>query len=700
MDDAIIQINSLLTANFSFTEDEKNTISSMLSHVGIDLERTKAILSLIIDNKLDKSSVIAFINFQLFKIDSQFADEIAQKLSCEERSIIAYFKTIKDINNLTLSEEAEDVRRMFIVMSNDLRVVIIKLFGVYYDISVLENPLDEESQLFIKQVKEIHIPLAERLGFDKLKQNLYDNVIRLENPEEFYNIKMAIESKKEEHQRQLELVNNKMQTILDDLNIKGEIVSRIKNISSIFNKLHNKNLTLDQIYDILAMRIIVNSIEECYEVFGRIHGIYKPIPGRVKDYIANPKPNGYQSLHTTVIVENQHPMEIQIRTLAMHRESEYGVYSHWLYKENKTKQDDLDIRMTWFRQTIENAKNMSNEDFIETLKGDLYAGLLVVQTPKGRVMEFPEGSTVIDFAYAIHSDIGNKCVGAKINGKLKPFTTELKNGDIVEIITNPKSKGPSRDWIKSVKTSSARNKIKAFFKTELKEENIRLGKSMLGEAIQAKGFASSQLLKDKFIEELLKRCNVETMEELYASLGAGSIASSQVMGRLISFYNNEVKSIPKTNNVVNLKRNKDGILVDGDSGMMVRFAGCCSPIEGDDIIGYISRGRGVTIHRRNCPNLAYLENERLIDAQWHVKEDSTFIACLKVIAQKTKLNIMKLTTLLTGIKYEIKAFDVKEVGDEYACNLVLEVKNKNELNDAITTIRNINGIVNVYRSER
>lgn len=693
------EIKEILSSNYSFSKEETDSVNKFLEF-DINLPRVKVILELIVSNKLDKSSVLAFLNYQLFKVSPDLADQLALTLNDEARAMIDDFKTIKDINQLTQSEEVEDIRRMFIVMSNDLRVVIIKLFGVYYDISVISGPVSDEDSLFVKQVKEIHIPLAERLGLDNLKQLLYDNIVRIEHNEEYERLKKAIEVKQEENQKQLDLAKQKIENILVQLGIKGEIVSRIKHISSIFNKLHNKNLTLDQIYDILAMRVIVSTVEECYEVLGHIHGIYKPMPGRVKDYIANPKPNGYQSLHTTIIVDNQHPMEVQIRTRKMHQESEYGVYSHWLYKEKKTKQDDFDVRMTWFRQTIENAKKMSNEDFIETLKSDLYAGLLVVQTPKGRVIEFPEGSTVIDFAYAIHSDVGNQCVGAKINGKLKPFTTELRNGDIVEILTNSNSKGPSRDWLKFVKTSSARSKIKAFFKNELKDENIKLGKSMLNETMQEKGYNSSQLLKEVYVAEILKRYNMETLDELYASLGSGSLASSQVLGRLINLYNNENKPVPKVNSVVHLKRNKDGILIDGDSGMMVRFAGCCSPIEGDDIIGYISRGKGVAIHRKNCPNLAYLESERLIDAQWQSKPGTTFTACLKVVADKTNINIGKLTSLLTGLKFNLKGFDAKDAGDNYVCTLIIDVKNKNELEDAINSIRNIKNVTNVYRSER
>ena len=693
------RIKNTIYNNYQITEKEKQLIKSMLEH-DLNFERIEVILNFIVRTKLDKSSVLAFLCYQLHKVYPEEGDEIATQLTKEQQKIVSEFKTIKDINQLTLSEEIEDVRRMFIVMSNDMRVVIIKLAGIYYDISKLELPLDDNQWRFVRQVKDIHVPLAERMGLDKLKQNLNDNVIRLEHPTEYNRLKEAIESKREENEKQLRLTKSKIQAILDDLKINGEIVSRIKHVSSIFNKLYNKRVSLDQIYDILAMRVIVDTVEECYAVLGRIHAIYKPMTGRVKDYIANPKPNGYKSLHTTIIVENQHPLEVQIRTKEMHQESEFGVYAHWLYKEKKDKKSDFDDRLTWFRQTIENAKKMSNEDFIETLKSDLYDGVIIVQTPKGRVIEFPEGATAIDFAYAIHTDVGNSCVGAKINGKLKPITTLLCNGDIVEILTSSHCKGPSRDWLKYVKTNGARSKIKAFFKTELKTENIRQGRTMFNQSVQDKGFNLSQLLTDKYIEEILRRYNMEDMEELYAAIGSGSMTSSQVASRFINLYNNDSVSLPKAETVVHLKRNKDGVLVDGDSGMLVRFAGCCSPIEGDDIIGYISRGRGVTIHRLNCPNLKFLEPERLIDAQWQVKENATFMATIKVVAEKADNNLGRLTNLITGLKINIRGFDAKDVGDSFVCSLRIEVKNKTELESAINSIRNLRNVTSVYRSEK
>ena len=694
------ELQEKIKNNFTLNNQENEIVKNVLSH-DLNFDRINVITKLIIDTKLDKASLIAFLVYQLYKVYPEDGDEITKKLNKEEQAMVEDYKTIKDINQLTLSEEIEDIRRMFLVMSNDMRVVIIKLGGIYYDISKLNLPLDDNQWRFVNQVKDIHVPLAERLGLDKLKQNLYDNVIRLEHPDEYNRLKITIESKREENEKQLEITKAKLQGILDSLKINGEIVCRIKHISSIFNKLHNKRVTLDQIYDILAMRVIVDTVEECYAVLGRIHAIYKPMTGRVKDYIANPKPNGYKSLHTTIIVENQHPLEVQIRTKEMHRESEFGgVCAHWLYKEKKDKKSDFDNRLTWFRQTIENAKNMSNEDFIETLKSDLYDGVIIVQTPKGRVIEFPEGSTAIDFAYAIHTDIGNSCVGAKINGVLRPITTLLCNGDIVEILTSSHSKGPSRDWLKYVKTSGARAKIKAFFKTELKEDNIRLGKSMLTQAIQDKGCVVTQILTDKYTKEILRRYNMEELDELYASIGSGSMTAGQVASRYINLYNNDNLTLPKANSVVHLKRNKDGVLVDGDSGMLVRFAGCCNPIEGDDIIGYISRGKGVTIHRQNCQNLQYLEPERLIDAQWQVKEGKTFQAIIKVIAEKSDNNIGRLTNLITSLKINIRGFEAKDVGDSFICTLRLEVKNKHELDSAIKSIKNLKNVTEAYRSER
>lgn len=700
MTELIDQIKENISSQMKLTQADKSVIDEILCEE-MNLDRAKVVSDMILKMKLDKNSVIAFLTYQLFKVNEEKANQIEAKLNDDCKEMIETYKVIKDINQLTLSEEIEDIKRMFIAMSKDMRVVFIKLAGIYYDISVLSLPLDEKQRRFVQQVKEIHVPLAERLGFDSLKQDLADHVLRLLDPNEYERLREAVSSKYEENEKQLALTKQKIQKILDELKIKGEIVSRQKHISSIYNKLHSKNLRLNQIYDIIAMRVIVNTVEECYAVLGRIHGIYKPMAGRVKDYIANPKPNGYKSLHTTIIVENQHPMEIQIRTYQMHKESEYGgVCAHWLYKEKKSKKNELDSRMTWFRETIENAKNMSNEQFIETLKSDLYDGVIFVQTPKGRVLEFPEGATAIDFAYAIHTDIGNSCVGARINQKMKPIGTPLANGDIVEIITSTQSKGPSRDWLNMVRCTSTKSKIRAFFKTEMKEDNIKIGKSVLSEQIQSKNFSASQLLTENYLKDIFEKYNFEDEDELYAAIGAGSISAGHVVGRLIALYNKDHRVEKISNNVVKLKKNKEGVLIDGDSGLLVRFAGCCSPIEGDDIIGYISRGKGVTIHRHNCPNIKYLEPERLISAQWQTRDDTSFMASLKVIAEKAENNIAKLTTLITNMKLPIRGFEAKDVGDKFDCLISIEVKNTDELNKVISAIKTIKNVTEVYRSEK
>ncbi len=664
----------------------------------MNLSRCEDILDNMINVKLDKSSILAFLTYQLYKVKPEVADKISESLTQEERELVESFKLIKDIQNLTPSEEADDIKKMFLALSKDVRIVIIKLAGIVYDIKTLEPPLSEKDNSFIMLVKEIHIPLSERLGLDSLKLAMDDNVVRLEHPKEYEELRLYMEQEQEKNNEQLLITKEHITKALADLKIHGEIRYRQKHISSIYKKLQAKH-SIDKIYDLLAMRVIVDTVEECYAILGRVHQIYKPMPGRVKDYIANPKPNGYQSLHTTVIVENQHPLEIQIRTFEMHRAGEFGNCAHWLYKEKASKKDELDNRVTWLREAMDNAETLSPEEFVETLKADFYGGVIFCQTPKGRVIEFPEGATAIDFAYAIHSDIGNRCVGVKINSVMKPISTQLKNGDIIEVLTNPNSKGPSRDWLNIAKTNSARSKIRAFFKNELKEENIKNGKTLFDIALKDKGFTASQLFTEKYLNEVLPKLTMKEIDELYAAVGSGSLRVEQSLGKFISLWNkdNVVKS---ERTVVSVRKNKDGVLIDGDSGMLVRYAGCCNPIEGDEIIGYVSRGKGVTIHRHNCSNLKYLEPERLINATWETKEENSFTATIHVIADKSNNNIAKLTTLITNMKVLITGFDAKDIGDNFICDIAVSVKNKAELEKVMNSVRTLKNVTQVSRSDR
>ena len=381
----------------------------------------------------------------------------------------------------------------------------------------------------------------------------------------------------------------------------------------------------------------------------------------------------------------------------MHKHAEYGVAAHWIYKERRG-QNKFDQKMTWFREMLETSKDMSSEEFVETLKVDLYGEAIVAQTPKGKVLEFPVGATIIDFAYAIHSDIGNSCVGGKINGKLVPIFTQLSNGDVVEILTSSNCKGPSRDWLNHVKTSSARAKIRAFFKSELKDENIRIGKSILEQAIKARNLNLAKELKEKYLEEIAKALIIDDLDALYAEIGAGSVSANNIVGRLVNLYNKE-KALEFKENVITVKKNKDGILVDGDSGLLVRYAGCCTPVTGDEIVGYVSRGRGVTIHRAGCHNLKFLEEERLIRAEWQESLVSDFVAVIKVCADDSNSVVNSLNKYVRDLKHKLKGFGYKKIKDELIFEIVVQILNKTELESIIKNIEMIKGVSKVYRSE-
>ncbi|MBQ8845124.1 MAG: bifunctional (p)ppGpp synthetase/guanosine-3',5'-bis(diphosphate) 3'-pyrophosphohydrolase [Clostridia bacterium] len=683
--------------NFSLESEDEKCINSIFE-TNIDLDRVSYIVDTMIDFHMDKESLISFLIFQVEKVEHDKAEELIKEQSKEIKELYEIFKILTDVTSFSISDDAEDMRKMFIAISQDLRMIIIKLAIIEYDMKQLSLPLNDKEKVFVSLVKDIYAPLAERFGLYGVKSNLEDLCLKYQEPEVYKELENNVLLKKEENSKQIELTKEKLEDILSELEIKGEITFRQKHYSSIYKKIINKHVNLGQIYDLIAMRVIVDSIEDCYSILGKIHAIYKPIAGRVKDYIANPKPNGYQSLHTTILAENKRPLEIQIRTFDMHRIAEYGIAAHWIYKEKRLKRSKLDEKITWFREILDNSTSLSSDEFLETLKIDLYGGEIFVQTPKGKVLEFPEGSTIIDFAYAIHSDIGNTCVGGKINGKIQPITTELENGDVVEILTNPNSKGPSRDWLNHIKTTGARGKIKAFFRSELKDDNIKSGKAMLEQAIKNRNLSLTKLLKNEYLEELIKKLSMTTLNELYAEIGAGSMQANNVVGRLIVMYNKECEKETRKETIVTIKQNSDGVMIDGDSGMLIKYAGCCSPVTGDEIIGYISRGKGVTIHRKECQNLINLEPERLVKATWQESIISNFLAVIKVIADKNT-NISKITLLLSEMKINLKGFNARESNDDLLIDITLQVKNKNEINKIILGLEKVKGITKVYRSE-
>lgn len=682
---------NVIKQNFSPDEKTLAELEKLLEFVDTDecLEVVKELCNL----KLDLQTICAFILDQVTgktEIDKS-------KFDAETIELYDNLQVIKTLHTQSRTEEAENLRKMLVAMSKDLRVLIIRLYCLLYELKSYTLPLSEEEYNLTMEVKEIFAPLAERLGLNTIKSEMEDNCLKLLEPEVYNSLLNNVNLKRDENQKQIEITKGRIQEILNELGIRGQIMARQKHFSSVYKKMQTKHVPLAKIYDLIALRIIVDKIEDCYAILGKIHAIYKPMPGRFKDYISSPKANGYQSLHTTVIAENNRPLEIQIRTFEMHRVSEYGVAAHWMYKEKRSKQTSLDSRLGWIREVMEIGEGMSSKDFIQTLKTNLYGGVIFVQTPKGKVLEFPEGATIIDFAYAIHSDIGNMCTGGKINGKIKPLDTQLQNGDIVEILTSPNSKGPSRDWLNIVKTGEARQKIKMFFKYELKDENIKKGKSIIEEAIKEKGYTQDKLMQDKFLDEVFYKFSVANLDELYAAVGYGSLQSKLVVAKLVSEYEKTVikeKPIVPISQIT-LKANKDGILVDGSSGLLVRFAGCCSPVQGDQIVGYISRGKGVTIHRDNCVNLKYLEKERLISANWADNATKTFVTTIKVIAEDCPNLIQLLVKELED--YKVKGMDSHTKNNSSTATVKLEISKKEELANLIKKIKQIRGVTDVYR---
>ena len=663
----------------------------------INLDRLNHVVDIMAEYYMQTEVLIAYLLFQFYKVLPNEAEPYEEKLTNAERKLFATFKQLRNVHTISRSGEAEDIKRMFVAICQDMRVVIIKFATIDYDLQRITLPLTDETRKFAKMVSDIFAPLAESLGLSKFKSSFEETTFKLLEPKAYNELKNNALMKVDDNMRLMEFVEKKLQKILDELQIKGEIQKRQKHFYSVYKKIKKKNITLGKVYDLLAMRVIVPTVEDCYSVLGKIHAIYKPIPERVKDYIANPKPNGYQSLHTTIIADNNRPLEIQIRTFDMHKHAEYGIAAHWIYKERRSS-NKFDAKFARIKQILDNSKELSPEEFLETLKTDLYGESIFVQTPKGKVLELPVHSTVIDFAYAIHTEIGNKCVGGKINGKLYPITTELNNGDTVEIITNQNSKGPSRDWLKHIKTSSARSKIRSFFKSEFKEENTKQGKIIFEQALKAKNLNISKQDKENYLKEIASSMMMENIDMLFAEVGGGSLAINSLMGRFMNLYfKDRAKEIKPS--VIEVKKNKDGVLVDGESGLLIRYAGCCTPVMGDDIIGYISRGRGVTIHRKECPNLKYLEKERLIGAKWEDNINSKFVATIKIVAENEPKVVEYVNNVLRNLKITLKAFNYKKVKEEIQFNVILEVNGKEEIDNAINIFEGVKGVKKVYRSE-
>jgi GTP diphosphokinase / guanosine-3',5'-bis(diphosphate) 3'-diphosphatase len=602
--------------------------------------------------------------------------------------------------------QAESFRKMFLAMAKDIRVILIKLADRLHNMRTLKYQSPEKQIEKARETIEIYAPLAHRLGINTIKWELEDLSLKYLEPEMYYEIVEKLDATREEREEYLGNIILEIEKNIKRVKIKAEIVGRPKHIYSIYTKMTNKGIAFEDIYDKVAIRIIVSSIKDCYGVLGILHTKWKPIPGRFKDYVAVPKKNMYQSLHTTLLGETGRPFEVQIRTADMHKQAEYGIAAHWKYKEGKETSDDLDEKLSWVRELLEDQDDFKDsKEFMETLKIDLYKNEVFVFTPKGDVKDFPKGATPLDFAYGIHSEIGNKCTGAKVNEKIVPLDYELKTGDIVSILTSP-SKTPSRDWIKIAKTHQARSKIRAWFRKELKEENIEKGKDMLAQEAKHRGYVLKDLVKLEWVKGIFKKFMLNSVEDMYAAVGYGGITTGQILNKLIVLYKKEnPKAKEPANEAEQLqyRKNKakgDGVTVKGESGMLVRYARCCTPVPGDDIIGYITRGRGVSVHRKDCCNINEIDFEqgRIIDVEWAGEERPSYNIDIEIRADDRNGLLSEVTQLMYNLNYSIMTANARRQKDKLAViELGLVISNINDLEIIKSKLMKLAGVREVYR---
>lgn len=623
-----------------------------------------------------------------------------------------------------LEMQAENLRKMFLAMAKDIRVIMIKLADRLHNMRTLKYKSPESQQRIAKETLEIYCPIAQRLGISRLKTELDDLALKYLEPEAYYDLVDKIAVRKSVREKYIQSIVDEVSEHIANAGIRAKIDGRIKHFFSIYKKMVNQNKTLDQIYDLFAVRIIVDTVKDCYAALGVIHEMYKPIPGRFKDYIAMPKPNRYQSLHTTLIGSTGQPFEIQIRTFEMHKAAEYGIAAHWKYKEasdGKKVEGQEEEKLVWLRQILEWQRDMSdNKEFMNLLKNDLdlFSDSVYCFTPTGDVKNLPAGSTPIDFAYCIHSAVGNKMVGARVNGKLVTIDYEINNGDRIEIITSQNSKGPSRDWLNIVKSTQAKNKINQWFKNELKEDNIIKGKELLSNYCKTRSINLSEIFKQEYMEAILRKYGFRDWDAVLAAIGHGALKEGQVVNKIQELYDRDHKKVltneevlqniveagnAYANRPVSMKT-KSGIVVKGIADLSVRFSKCCSPVPGDEIVGFITRGRGVSIHRTDCVNMMNLpemERARLIDAEWQVPENKgeKYVAEIKIFANNRSGLLADISKALTERNIDILSMNTR-ISRQGTATLqtTFEIVSREELNRVIDKIRGIDSVIDIERT--
>ncbi|MBR0189293.1 MAG: bifunctional (p)ppGpp synthetase/guanosine-3',5'-bis(diphosphate) 3'-pyrophosphohydrolase [Clostridia bacterium] len=659
------------------------------------------VAGILVDLGLDAATIAAAFLHDVIEDTPVSEGDIKQEFGDEVLTLVLGVTKLDRIEFTSQEEEqAENFRKLFVAMAKDIRVIIIKLADRLHNMRSLNFLSKERQQRMARETLEIYAPLAGRLGISQIKCELEDLCLKYLEPDFYEYLSTNIEERVKEGYELTDHVVAELKKMLEDSKIKGEVFGRRKHLYSIYRKMQEKGKTLDQIFDLVAIRVIVNTVDECYEIFGKIHNKWKPVPGRIKDYIATPKPNMYRSLHTTVVTNFGRVFEIQIRTYEMNHAAEYGIAAHWKYKEKK-EGDDLDTRLSWIREVMEWQGGLKDsKEFLSSLKGDVYSSEVLVFTPKGDVISLPKDATPLDFAYHIHSAIGNKCVGAKVNSKMVPLSSKLQVGDVVEVITSQNSKGPSWDWLKIVKSPSARVKIKQFFKKEMKEDNAKTGRSMLDAEAKRRGYALSELLTEESFLVLSNKMSFSNEEEMFASVGYGAVSAGQVIVKLVDFYRRTRPQEQIKSFTTGRKSQTGGVIVKGMNGLLVRFAGCCNPVPGDEIVGFISRGRGVAVHRKDCTNLTNVEEDRLIEVEWENQTSNSFNAEIKVIGGSQSDILFAVAAATAELQLEIVSTNGRTdaKANRVTVDFTIRLKDKAALDRLMTKLKQDKRVEDVFRA--
>ena len=660
------------------------------------------VAEILVDLGMDASAVAAALLHDVVEDTPVTREELRKEFGDEICELVdGVTKLDKIVFTSKEEEQAENLRKMFFAMARDVRVVMIKLADRLHNMRSLQYLSHERQQAMARETLDIYAPLAGRLGISSIKCELEDLCLKFLDPEAYAYLAEAISQKREERQELVNALIKDVQQMLTDLGIHGEVFGRPKHFYSIYRKMKNQHKSIDEIYDLIAVRILVDNVKDCYNVLGTIHTKWKPIPGRIKDYIAMPKPNMYQSLHTTVVTNYGQPFEIQIRTYEMHKVAEYGIAAHWKYKEGKTSESEFSKKLTWLREMLEVEGDLKDSrTFYNSIKGDLVSNEVLVFTPKGDVISLPEGATPIDFAYHIHSAVGNKCTGAKVNGRIVKLDTPLQVGDVVEIITNANSKGPSWDWLKICKSSGAKAKIRQFFKKEMAGENLKKGREMLEAEAKRKGYALSDLAQEPYLKAVYDKYSFLSFDEICAAVGYGAYSTNQILFKLIEQYERVNHIVRVEGKSPSVKKSPTGsVIIKGCDDLLIRFAGCCNPVPGDQIVAFVSRGRGVSVHRADCPNVKDMEPERLLPAEWAGASKEVFAVSLQLTAEDSPALLASVTTAIANLRLNLSALNARlDKKGRAIINLTVQLPDITQLETLIQKLEELKGVSEVFRT--